>query len=201
MRRIAPTFMKIAFADPTLWPRQPNLAGVSLAHALVSPQFELTRFVFMDAISSLALGFPPLIEYDTSHPPIRAQEVHPMEWVHGCPAELVAAIIKINIWRAHNQAGGGEDMDRVSGEIEAAAWAWRPRYDYGPERNSWKVVARLAILEGWRHATLIYLYMVCPIAPSIRAYCLTPCRGYVVRPATTHVFNPPLDRSANYSMS
>jgi hypothetical protein len=171
MRRIAPTFMQIAFADPSLWPRQPNSAGVSLAHTLVSPQFELSRFVFMDAMSSLAFGVPPLIEYDTSHPPIRTREVHPMEWVHGCPTELAIIIIKINIWRAHNQAGDGEDMGRVSNEIETAAWAWHPRYDYGLDRESWKGVARLAVQEGWRHATLIYLYMVCPIATSTCAYC------------------------------
>ncbi|KAG8701398.1 hypothetical protein FRC08_004101 [Ceratobasidium sp. 394] len=154
---MAPTFMHIAFADPTLWPRDPSSNGISLAHILVCSQYELGRFVFIDATMSLTFGLPPLIEYDTSHPVIPTPEVHPMEWIHGCPPAFAYSIIKINSWRAQNPGGCAEpDTWR---EMEAATWAWRPTCDYGPDSESWRTVARFATQEGWRHAVLIYLYL------------------------------------------
>ncbi|KAG8696951.1 hypothetical protein FRC08_006822 [Ceratobasidium sp. 394] len=158
LRRLAPTFMQIAFADPTLWPRQPTSSGISLAHTLVSAQLELSRFVFTDALLSLVFGVPPSVEYDTSHPPIQTHKVHPTEWVHGCAVELAIAIVKINVWRAQN-AADGTASDPPWNEIEAVVRAWHPRGDREPHNNSWKLIAKLAVREGWRHAVLIYLYM------------------------------------------
>ncbi|KAG9123514.1 hypothetical protein FRC07_014840 [Ceratobasidium sp. 392] len=163
MRLIAPTFMQIAFADPSLWPRNPSSNGVSLAHLFISRQHELGRFVFLDMVSSLTFGLPPVVEYDTSHPVITTREVHAMEWIHGCPVEFAFSIIKINAWRAQN-LNGTVAPDELWKEIEAAAWVWQPRGDYGPDRESSKLVARFATQEGWRHAVLIYLYMVRIIA-------------------------------------
>ncbi|KAG9085896.1 hypothetical protein FS749_004035 [Ceratobasidium sp. UAMH 11750] len=157
LRCIAPTFMHVAFADPSLWPRHPSSDGISLAHVLVSPQYELGRFVFIDASMSLTFGTPPLIEYDTSHPVIPTPDIHPMEWVHGCPISFVYSIIKINSWRARNP-GGRAEPDTWK-EMEAATWAWRPTCDYGPDSESWRTVARFATQEGWRHAVLVYLYL------------------------------------------
>ncbi|KAG9082757.1 hypothetical protein FRC06_004874 [Ceratobasidium sp. 370] len=158
LRRLAPTFMQIAFADPTLWPRQTTSNGISLAHTLISPQFELGRYVFMEAICGLMLGMPPLVEYDTSHPPIRTQETHPLEWVHGCAIDFVMGIVKINIWRAQKM-GYVPESDLDWREVEASIWAWRPRHDHEANDDSQKLVARLAVQEAWRHAVLIYLYM------------------------------------------
>ncbi|KAG9079682.1 hypothetical protein FS749_008315 [Ceratobasidium sp. UAMH 11750] len=175
MHRMAPTFMQIACADPSLWPRAPTSSGVSLAHALVSDQYELGRFIFIDAISGLTFGTPPLIEYDTSHPAIRPHQSHPLEWVHGCPAEFTFSIVQINTWRARNLHRWAEP-GVVWKEIEAATWTWRSRCDYGPERDSWKVVARFATQECWRHAVLIYLYLVCAthLLLSLTVKCLPP---------------------------
>ncbi|KAF8606105.1 hypothetical protein BDV93DRAFT_520962 [Ceratobasidium sp. AG-I] len=156
LRAIAPTFMKLACADPTLWPRRTGSAGVSLAHTIVAKPFELCRFIFMDTISSLILGVPPLVEYDTSTPAIESDPTHPIEWVHGCPAALIIAILKISIWRSDGSRN--MDTDRLK-EIEADIWGWYPKCDYGKLETSWQLVARLAIQEGWRHAALIYLYM------------------------------------------
>ncbi|KAG8692645.1 hypothetical protein FRC08_009624 [Ceratobasidium sp. 394] len=142
MRQMAPTFMQIAFADPSLWPRDPASSGVSLAHVLVSYQYELGRFVYADAISSLTFGTPPLVEYDTTHPAIRACHARPMEWVHGCPVEFVFSIVKINVWRAQS---GWKESDMIWKEIETRILAWRSKCDYGPERDSCKTVARFAI--------------------------------------------------------
>ncbi|KAG8701912.1 hypothetical protein FRC08_003820 [Ceratobasidium sp. 394] len=158
LRRLAPTFMQIAFADPTLWPRQPTSNGISLAHTLASPQLELGRYVFMEAVSSLMFGTPPLVEYDTSHPLIQTQEALVLEWVHGCATEFVMAIVKINIWRARdsNYVSGSDSGWR---DIEESVWAWCPKGGHEPNGDSQKLVAKLAVQEAWRHAVLIYLYM------------------------------------------
>ncbi|KAF8606107.1 hypothetical protein BDV93DRAFT_520964, partial [Ceratobasidium sp. AG-I] len=158
LKNIAPTFMKAAFADPTIWPRQPGSSGISLAHSFTSYNFDLGRFIFMDALSSLSFGVPPLIEYDTSAPAteIDRSVTQRIESIHGCTATFAISIIKINIWRAHDH---NPPVKHSWQEIEADIWAWKPRPDDTPPGNSWKTVARLAIQEGWRHAALIYLYM------------------------------------------
>ncbi|KAG8793567.1 hypothetical protein FRC12_002362 [Ceratobasidium sp. 428] len=102
VRRLAPTFMQIAFADPTLWPRQASANGISLAHTLASPQLELGRYVFMEAVSGFMFGIPPLVEYETSYPPIRTQETHMLEWVHGRVLDFVIGVVKMNVWRARD---------------------------------------------------------------------------------------------------
>ncbi|KAG8743394.1 hypothetical protein FRC10_012120 [Ceratobasidium sp. 414] len=158
LRRLAPTFMQIAFADPTLWPRQATSNGISLAHTLISPQIELGRYAFMEAISGLMFGMPPLVEYDTSHPLTRTRESHPLEWVNGCAVDFVMAIVKINIWRARDMECMVEP-DSGWREVEASVWAWCPRHDHEPNNDSQKLVANLAVQEAWRHAVLIYLYM------------------------------------------
>ncbi|QRV96640.1 Fungal Zn(2)-Cys(6) binuclear cluster domain [Ceratobasidium sp. AG-Ba] len=92
LRMIAPVFMQVAFADPTLWPYDPSSSGISLAHALASPQFELGRFILTDTIISLTFGTQALVEYDLSHPLIQTNGEHPMEWLHGCPAQFMFSI-------------------------------------------------------------------------------------------------------------
>ncbi|KAG8779041.1 hypothetical protein FRC12_024671 [Ceratobasidium sp. 428] len=110
-------------------------------------------------VSSLMFGVAPLVEYDTSHPVIRTREAHAMEWVHGCPVDFAFLVLKINTWRAQSLVGRAAP-DELLKEIEAAAWVWKPRCDYGPDHESWKIIARFATQEGWRHAVLIYLYLV-----------------------------------------
>lgn len=151
--------MKVAFADPTVWPRQPDCSGISLVHALTAYNSDLARFILMDALSSLCFGVPPLIEYDTSVPAaeINQSQTQRIESIHGCTATFAISIIMINVWRAHNH---NPPVKYSWQEIEAEICAWRPRPDDGPPVDAWKTVARLAIQEGWRHVALIYLYMV-----------------------------------------
>lgn len=159
LRNVAPTFMKVAFADPTLWPRHPNSSGISLAHVFTSPIPDLARFVFMDTIACLAFGVPPLVEYDTSCSvsnigPIYAQRV---EAKHASGATFITTILKISISRAYNHS---PPVRHSWEEIEAEIRSWEPQPDECSPDDSWKSVARLAVKEGWRHAGLIYLYMV-----------------------------------------
>jgi hypothetical protein len=165
LKNIAPPFTKVAFAYPTLWPRHPDSSGISLAHTLNSYNYDLIRFVFMDALFSFAFGVPPLIEYDTSSPTTEIERHHVQitESMHAYPATFVVSIIKINVWRAESHDVPAKHSWE---EIEADILGWSPQPDDGPSGNSWKTVARLAIQEGWRHAGLIYLYMVRQSNPS-----------------------------------
>ncbi|QRW11216.1 Fungal specific transcription factor domain [Ceratobasidium sp. AG-Ba] len=158
LRRMAPIFMHIAFADPMLWPRDPSSSGISLAHALASGRYEIGRFIYEDTIWSLMFGVPQLVEYDTSHPPIAVPGAYPTEWVHGCPVRFAFAIIKINQWRAKHPNGGSQEGSAWK-EIEEDILSWRPSCDYGPDSESGRLVMRFGIQEAWRHALLIYLYM------------------------------------------
>jgi hypothetical protein len=139
-----------------------------LAEAFTSQNYELGRFVYTDAVSSLVLGVPPSIDYDTSAPIARSEMscgsflgfIHPTEWIHGSPLELTTLIIKISLWRAKNP-----DVESAPDEIwkslEAEAWAWAPRVSSpGALDEPNQMVVRMAVQEGWRHVGLIYLYMV-----------------------------------------
>lgn len=151
--------MQVAFADPTLWPRDPLSNGISFSHALASPVYELGRFIFIDSITSLTYGTPPLVEYDTSHPVTRTHNEYPREWIHGCPPEFLISIAKINQWRAQHP-NGYSDEDCPWKELEDDIRAWRPLWYFGPDSESSRVVMRFSVQESWRHALLIYLYMV-----------------------------------------
>ncbi|QRV96385.1 Fungal specific transcription factor domain [Ceratobasidium sp. AG-Ba] len=157
LRSMAPIFMQIAATDPVLWSHHsPN--GISLAHALVSPTFDLGRFICMDIVASLVFGTPPLIEYDTTHPMIDSSVKHTMEWSYGCPPEFTFLIVKINQWRARRLDSCHEGPPPWK-EMDHLIWAWRSRCDYGPDPESGRLVMRFSVQEGWRHALLIYLYM------------------------------------------
>ncbi|QRV82636.1 Fungal specific transcription factor domain [Ceratobasidium sp. AG-Ba] len=158
LRMLAPVFMQVAFADPTLWPDDPSSSGISLAHALASPQFELGRFILTDTIISLTFGTPPLIEYDVSHPLVQTNGEHPMEWLHGCPAQFMFSIVRINRWRAQ-YPNKCTERDAPWKEISDDTWAWHSSCAYKPSSESSRIITRFAAQEGWRHALLIYLYM------------------------------------------
>ncbi|KAG8796108.1 hypothetical protein FRC12_004860 [Ceratobasidium sp. 428] len=159
LRRMAPLFMQVASADPTLWPRDPSSNGISLAHALACGQYEIGRFIFVDMITSLMSGLPPLVEYDTSHPVIHTHGGYPMEHIHGCPTQFAFSIVRINQWRARHPHGGSEENADWRA-IEKEVWEWCPSCENGADSESLRLVMRLALQEAWRHALLIYLYMV-----------------------------------------
>ncbi|KAG8708929.1 hypothetical protein FRC08_018637 [Ceratobasidium sp. 394] len=154
LRNQAPTFLQIAFSDSTLRPSTHYSSNVSLAHVLASTRYETTHFALLDMMCSMAYGLPSVIDYDTSVPSLGA-DFHPVEWVHGCPVGLQMIIVKINSLCHWNQIGPAPDWRCIEQELRD----WRPCVCKFPEEESWRVVARLAVRESWRHTLLIYLYM------------------------------------------
>ncbi|KAH7322348.1 hypothetical protein B0J17DRAFT_772756 [Rhizoctonia solani] len=162
-RKLIPTFIRATQTLPSYAPSR----KISLAEAFTSPHFEIGRFVFMDAVSSLVFGVPPLIDYDTTAPFVRTEMncngypgcIHPTEWIHGSPLELTSLIVKISLWRAKNP-GIQCAPEEIWKPLEAEAWAWAPRVSSPVSMNEpSQMVVRMAVQEGWRHAGLIYLYM------------------------------------------
>ncbi|CAE6506785.1 unnamed protein product [Rhizoctonia solani] len=162
-KKLAPTFLRAAQTLPSYNQSE----KVSLAEAFTSPHFEIGRFVFVDAVSSLIFGHSPLIDYDTSTPFVRPDldcngypgSIHPTEWINGSPLELTSLIVKISLWRAKNP-GVRCAPDEAWKALEAEAWAWAPRVSSPVSTNEpSQMVVRMAVQEGWRHTGLIYLYM------------------------------------------
>lgn len=154
----APYFLQIASTIPNLW--APNSA-IFISNTLQCEQYELRAFALVDTVSSLAFGIPPLLHYDTTPTPIEpVKNSHLLEWVYGCPADIIILLAKINSRRASRW------IESPPTVLDAEEWkvvekllnAWTPTIEKVDESSS--LVLRLAIQESWRQAGFIYLYMV-----------------------------------------
>ncbi|KAG9078136.1 hypothetical protein FS749_009900, partial [Ceratobasidium sp. UAMH 11750] len=156
-KKAAPVFTQFVSQHPHLWTPDSNICLDAVLH---TRGFNIPRFAFFDAIYSLAFGVAPLIHYDTNQPrPAGAEHFHLLEWIFGCPPDIVIALAKVNAWRASQrleQTVATPMLDEWQ-EIEERLQTWRPTVEHIDEPLN--VVARLAVFEGWRQAALIYLYM------------------------------------------
>ncbi|KAG8731410.1 hypothetical protein FRC12_019753 [Ceratobasidium sp. 428] len=155
LRDTVPTFLQLVFTESTLWPDPTNFASVSLAHVLGSTNYELSRFILLDALHSMVYGLPQVIEYDTSTP-LAPLGVWPCEWVHGCPIQLQFALVDINK-HCNSRIQVGPELDWRP--IEHRIKSWQPTVQALSGNDSWKTIATMVVQESWRHSLLIYLYM------------------------------------------
>lgn len=152
LRSCAFTVLQIVFSDPTLWPNEHDFTPVSIAHIFNSERHELGHFVLLDTFCAVAYAVPPSLQYDTSYPILKV-DMHPVEWIHGCPMEFQIALIDIS-----SRCTLG-DVAPDWQNIEQRIISWQPRPGV-PTGEAWKDVARLAVQESWRQVLLAYLYMV-----------------------------------------
>ncbi|QRV76919.1 phosphoribosylformylglycinamidine synthase [Ceratobasidium sp. AG-Ba] len=156
LQDVAPTFIQLVFTDPTLWFASLDFSSVCVGHILGSTNYELAKFIQLDALHSMVYGLPQVIEYDTSAPPPK-EGTWPSEWIHGCPIELQFALIDINKHcNSRTQILPQPDWRRIEDRIKS----WTPRVPAKSSDEAWKAVAMVFIQESWRHALLIYLYML-----------------------------------------
>ncbi|KAF8594946.1 hypothetical protein BDV93DRAFT_528996 [Ceratobasidium sp. AG-I] len=157
-----PYVLQFASTIPHLW--SPN-SSIYILHMLKSDAYEIRFFPFVDTICALAFGVLPILQYDTAfHRPERKTE-NPMllEWVNGCPTEVVVLLARINAVRAArligstNGTGDGEREGDEWKKIEETMKNWSPTVEQvdGSDNS----IMRLAIQESWRHAVYVYLYM------------------------------------------
>jgi hypothetical protein len=154
--------------------------------------------VFYDITTAFIFGLPSLVEYDASEFPTIPEVTQPLEWVHGIPVELTVNLMLVNAWRAAHP--GIPNANEWVG-LEMRTMAWEPRIAQLAGEDSLEVVARLAVQESWRHAVLIYIYMVS--FPSISEYRgfdnerIINHRACVASRPTIFESNPQSDRSFN----
>lgn len=155
LRTCAPFFLQVAINYPQICSQDFN---ISLYNTVYGGDFSLRQFVFFDTISALAFGTTPLINYDTALGPTHSEgDRFALEWIYGCPSYIIMLVAKINAYRAFGWAEHSNTNEEWR-DIEKMLREWSP--DIGPVDESPNVVGRLAIHECWRHAALIYLYMV-----------------------------------------
>ncbi|CAE6467875.1 unnamed protein product [Rhizoctonia solani] len=155
LRKTLPVFLLLVAIDSNLHVERPsgNLA-ISFPRTLGAPQHELKLFVIYDTVTSLLLGVLPLVEYDYDGECDSAS--HGFEWMHGIPVPLIETISKVNSWRAGSRAAPLDDWHN----LESHVLAWQPQLAVAEDEEfGVDITVRLAIQEGWRHVTLIYIYM------------------------------------------
>ncbi|CAE6472987.1 unnamed protein product [Rhizoctonia solani] len=150
IQKATPTLLRLAYRHPEIWTKS---GLISISQVMSSAKYEIFNFIWMDNIAAMVLGTSTFLPYD-----ITAQASHSrfqMEWIWGCPQEFVIQCARINKLRL--SAGGQSGLNQWKG-IERELMEWEPVSE--STNDSRDVVARLAVQESWRHAMLIYLYMV-----------------------------------------
>ncbi|KAH7335980.1 hypothetical protein B0J17DRAFT_668598 [Rhizoctonia solani] len=158
LRNTAPTFLEIVHSDPNLWPNPNGPPIICLSKIASSIRFELGHFALLDNICSMLYGLPQVVDYETTTPYLEP-EIHPVEWIHCCPLEFQVCIAEMNKCCAKSYVAPNWRA------IEHRLLSYKSRVTEMDNTESWKAVARLAVVESWRQVSLIYLYMaVCGVS-------------------------------------
>lgn len=154
LQRALSTFLHMVSVDPRLYSEHRGLLVISLSRVLTISRYEIRRFVFYDIMCALVLGVPPLAEYNFGD---SLESSLPIEGFHGIPAQWVVDIGYVHHWRSTQPEVLNQDD---WGSLESRTLAWKPRMVELYSEESTELIARMAVQESWRHATLIYIYMV-----------------------------------------
>ncbi|KAF8693873.1 Nodulation protein, partial [Rhizoctonia solani] len=156
LRNALPKFLQLAAADTNLIVEQlDGSLTISFPRTLRAPRIELIRFVMHDAMLSFLLGLPPLVEYgyDCEYD----SKYSGYEWSYGIPVALLQIVTQVSSYRAGSRASI-EDWKT----LEMRVLNWKSQYSIMQGTSATESVTRkrVVVQEGWRHVTLIYIYMV-----------------------------------------
>ncbi|KAH7338018.1 hypothetical protein B0J17DRAFT_660423 [Rhizoctonia solani] len=154
LRYSTSVLLRLAVLYPKIWASD---SSISISETFRSSQYEITQFVVHDIITALTLGIPPLLQYDTSSSWVDKAPGHYMEWIYGFPVRLLIILAEINAWRTSRMIGSVAQNQSHSRNVAGLLSSWNPIVNYTDEPSN--DIARFAIQEAWRQATLIYLYM------------------------------------------
>ncbi|KAL5631813.1 hypothetical protein ACGC1H_000011 [Rhizoctonia solani] len=147
IKRALPFFLHLVSNDPELWSERRGQLVISLPQVLLTPRYEVKRFVFYDMMCALVLGVMPLAEYDPGELRGVTNLPLPTEVFHGIPIEWILIVghiyARTSDWR----------------NLETQILSWRPRISDIWGEESAELVFRIAIQESWRHAILVYIYL------------------------------------------
>ncbi|CAE6406216.1 unnamed protein product [Rhizoctonia solani] len=154
LQRCTPVFLRLAALDPKIWVDD---SSISVPETFRNSQCEVIQFLIHDTLTALTLGTPPQLQYDTTSVWVDKAPGHYMEWVYGCPVGVFIFLAEINAWRTLRTMGQVAQNHSHCRDIESRLNRWSPIVDHTDEPNN--DIARLAVREAWRQATLIYLYL------------------------------------------
>ncbi|KEP47231.1 putative fungal Zn(2)-cys(6) binuclear cluster domain protein [Rhizoctonia solani 123E] len=158
LQNAAPVFMELVYSDPSLWPDPNGPPMVCMSKVAASTRFELGHFTLIDTVCSMAYGLPQVVQYETATPSLEP-EIHPIEWVHCCPLEFQVCLAEMNKCCAKSYVA--PDWRAIEHRLVSYK---APVVALG-NTESWKAIARIAVVESWRQVLLIYLYMaVCGVS-------------------------------------
>ncbi|CAE6479004.1 unnamed protein product [Rhizoctonia solani] len=152
-QRSAQTFLRLATLDPDLWSDD---STISISQALRS-RYEITRFVTHDTLIACILGIPPLLHYDTTFLWCNQSSNRVIELIYGITPEILYFLAKINACRASQLMDEEAQNQSDWREIERLLKGGSSTIEHTDEPV--KDIARFAVQETWRQATLIYFYM------------------------------------------
>ncbi|KAF8703954.1 hypothetical protein RHS03_06142, partial [Rhizoctonia solani] len=155
LQRAYPKFLLVVATDSELLVEQPNGSLViSFSRVISAPWDAVVWFAMCDTVSAFLLGTIPLAEY--GYDCEGGSEQHRFEWIYGIPVAMLQVIAQVNSWRA----GSTVALDDWQ-TLERRVMDWKvpllmikmgcPVDSVDEERR--------AVLEGWRHVVLIYIYM------------------------------------------
>jgi hypothetical protein len=152
MQDAAPVFRR-ACPEP---PDQP----VNLPNALLNPDLTVRYFSAGDVMASVVTARPQLFKYDVSHTPETAERLmnaeFGLQWLHGFPNQFVILLALIS--GLHEDIGTHVDPHIVSDiEEQIRSVTFPPAL---VSSDPFLGISRLVVLECWRQAVYIYLYMV-----------------------------------------
>ncbi|EUC63837.1 fungal zn(2)-cys(6) binuclear cluster domain protein, putative [Rhizoctonia solani AG-3 Rhs1AP] len=149
----APVFRR-ACSEPTGQP-------LNLANMLLDPGLNLRHFVSADLLTSVTTGRPTCFKYEITFSAelcermFQLQENCGLHWLHGLPDQFIMIFAWINsLCELQGARVDANLVARIEKEIIQAKIALDQAED--PSLR----IGRTIVREGWRHATLIYLYMV-----------------------------------------
>ncbi|CAE6431130.1 unnamed protein product [Rhizoctonia solani] len=152
LQKLLPVFLCLVAADSSLHIEYSGGLVTSFPRTLGAPQYELQWFVMYDAIASLLLGTPPLAEYGYNGECDPAS--HSLEWAHGIPVTFIEIVSQVSSWRAGSRVPPLDDWRK----LEMRVLGWRSQLK-AEGKASDNLTVKLAIQEGWKYVTLIYIYM------------------------------------------
>ncbi|KAG8775548.1 hypothetical protein FRC12_001424 [Ceratobasidium sp. 428] len=154
MKRAVPLIFHVAHSYPTIW--TPS-GTISLPHAIKMPNSEIANFIWMDNLAALMLGTATFLCYDAA-PAQTVPGNDELEWVFGCPGAFVILLGRINALRSFILLRQNSVPSDMSSNLAAEIRERSSTIEQSTE--SCTAITRLVIQECWRHALLIYLYMV-----------------------------------------
>ncbi|CAE7095978.1 unnamed protein product [Rhizoctonia solani] len=140
---------------------EPPGKPINLPNLLLDPSLNLRHFACVDVIQSVTTGRPTYFQYDVPFSlelcerMYRMHDDHGSQWLYGLPDQFILLLAWINSMR---ETSGPND------NLEAVAWIEKhlPKIKIAASESGDPLlrIGRMVVLECWRFAVLVYMYMV-----------------------------------------